>query len=468
MAVVGTGNTIGERQAPGDVTPRNARELTAWIERRVADGSLAPGERLDPVRVAATRLGLAPNTVAASYRRLQERGLLRGEGRRGTFVAERPGPRRPGPAPIDPDLVDLASGNPDPRLLPPLGPALATIDTGHTLYGAAPIEEGLVRALTRDLGAGIGPLVPPEDLATGPGDEGSGPGLALVGGALDGIERVLEARLRPGDRVAVEDPGYTAVLDLLAAMNHPVVPLALDARGVRPEALRRALDGGVAAVVLTPRAQNPTGAALDAERAAELGALLADRPDVVVVEDDHAGPSCGALHHRVARAPLARWAVVRSLAKAFGPDLRLATVVGDRTTVDRVATRLLLGPGWVSHLLQRTATALLTAEGVGEMLDRNARIYTERRNAVIDRLGRAGIEAVGPSGFNVWVPVDDEASVVAGMQRRGYAVRSGAGFRMASPPAIRVSVGASDLGVLADAADALVEVLAGGTRRRWV
>lgn len=464
MATVG--KAIDEPRTSDDAAPRTARDLTAWIERRVADGRLAPGQRLDPVRVAATRFGLAPNTVAASYRRLQERGLLRGEGRRGTFVAERPASRRPDPSPLGPDLVDLASGNPDPRLLPPLGPALATIDGGHTLYGTPPIDPELVRALTTDLGAGIGPLLPPEDLVR-PGDDRPGPGFALVAGALDGIERVLEARLRPGDRVAVEDPGYTAVLDLLAARNHPVVPVALDRRGMRPDGLAAALADGVAAVVITPRAQNPTGVALDAERAAELAGLLAGHADVLVVEDDHAGPAAGVAHHRVAGPSLARWAIVRSLAKAFGPDLRLATVAGDRTTVDRVADRLLLGPGWVSHLLQRTATALLSDEGMGELLARNAGIYAERRNAVIDRLARAGIEAVGASGLNVWVPVDDEAAVVAGMQQRGWAIRSGAGFRSASPPAVRLSIGGSDPGVLAEATDALVEVLSGGSRHRW-
>ncbi|MDH4365657.1 MAG: GntR family transcriptional regulator, partial [Acidimicrobiia bacterium] len=81
------------------------------------------------------------------------------------------------------------------------------------------------------------------------------------------------------------------------------------------------------------------------------------------------------------------------------------------------------------------------------------------RAAVVEALAAAGIEVEGRSGMNVWVPVDDEARVVAGMQRRGYAVRSGARFRLASPPGIRISVAATPEPVLADAAAALVTVL---------
>src|SRR5438094_915777 len=81
--------------------------------------------------------------------------------------------------------------------------------------------------------------------------------LAVVGGALDGIERCLQANLRAGDAVAVEDPGFTSVFDLLASMHLRPVPVAVDERGPDPDALAGALGAGVHAFVLTPRAQNP-------------------------------------------------------------------------------------------------------------------------------------------------------------------------------------------------------------------
>lgn len=65
-------------------------QLRDGIAGRVVSGSLAPGERLPPVRELAVDLGLAPNTVAKAYRELESRGYLVGRGRRGTFVADLP------------------------------------------------------------------------------------------------------------------------------------------------------------------------------------------------------------------------------------------------------------------------------------------------------------------------------------------------------------------------------------------
>jgi DNA-binding transcriptional regulator YhcF (GntR family) len=59
------------------------------IERAVADGTLAPGTRLPPVRTLASDLGLAANTVARAYRELEGVGTLVGRGRHGTFVVDR-------------------------------------------------------------------------------------------------------------------------------------------------------------------------------------------------------------------------------------------------------------------------------------------------------------------------------------------------------------------------------------------
>ena len=182
--------------------------------------------------------------------------------------------------------------------------------------------------------------------------------MTVVGGALDGVQLALMAHVRPGDRIAVEDPCYPGVIDLASALGLTVIPMAIDDRGPTPEGLARALRGGAVACAVTPRAQNPYGSAVDAERAEELRAVLAGHPSVLVLEDDHAFDITERRCHSLCEPGRARWAHLRSVSKSLGPDLRLAIMAGDATTVARVEGRRLLAAGWVSHLLQRLVVSL--------------------------------------------------------------------------------------------------------------
>jgi DNA-binding transcriptional MocR family regulator len=401
----------------------DAKSLAAGLEASVRQGGLAPGTRVPTVRALAARLGLSPTTVAAAYRALRQRGILKGVGRQGTRVTLRPPLAVPRPDVVVPaGLRDLAFGNPDPALLPALGPALRRLAPKPLLYGLPPVSPELLIIARRELGR----------------DGVPAHHLTVVGGALDGIERVLQAHLQPGDRVAVEDPGYTSVLDLLGALGLAAEPVALDDTGLRPASLREALRRGARACVLTPRAQNPTGAALTPERARELAAVFAKHPDVLVIEDDHAGPVAGAAAATTA-ASSRSWAVVRSVSKWLGPDLRLAFLAGDETTVARVEGRQSLGCGWVSHVLQELVVHLYKEPGSARRLREAARLYAERRETLVRALRRHGLPVSGRSGFNVWIPVAEEAAVVAALGARGWAVRAGEAYRLASPPAIRVT-----------------------------
>jgi DNA-binding transcriptional MocR family regulator len=205
-----------------------------------------------------------------------------------------------------------------------------------------------------------------------------------------------------------------------------------------PVSLRGALEGGARAVVVTPRGQNPTGATFSRKRAGSLRDELEPFPDVLVVEDDHLG-SVGDSPRRTLVGGRDRWAAVRSLAKSFGPDLRVAILTGDADTVDQVSGRLLLGPQWVSHILQQLAVALWTDGDVVALLTRARVLYGERRQGFVDRLAALGISVSAPSGLNVWIPVSDEASVVSELVQRGWAVAGGGPFRLRAEPAIRIT-----------------------------
>ncbi|MFG3116076.1 aminotransferase class I/II-fold pyridoxal phosphate-dependent enzyme [Streptomyces sp. NPDC048197] len=441
---------LGEYRIEG----RRASDIAASVERAIGAGELQPGEVLPPLRELAVYLEVNPNTVAAAYRTLRDRGVIETAGRRGSRVRPRPAstPREALRVEVPPGVRDTSDGNPDPSLLPPLERALAAAAARSSrrpvLYGTPAVDEELA-ALARSAFADDG-------VAEGP--------ITITSGSLDAIERVLAAHLRPGDRVAVEDPGWGSLLDLVPALGLRPAPVGVDDEGPLPARLAQALEDGARAVVITDRAQNPTGAAVTAARAAELRALLADHPGVLLIEDDHG--------HGIVDLPLHplsgvtdHWALVRSTAKAYGPDLRLAVLTGDAVTVDRVRGRQALGPGWVSHLLQDTVVQLWQTSAVDPTAVADA--YGRRRDPLIRALAERGVPARGRSGMNVWVPVPDETGAVARLLHSGWAVAPGARFRLHSPPGIRITVSGLSHGDIEPLADAVAAATGAGEPRRY-
>ncbi|QFQ95845.1 aminotransferase class I/II-fold pyridoxal phosphate-dependent enzyme [Streptomyces phaeolivaceus] len=434
------------------VTGRRAAEIAASVEQAVGAGELEPGQLLPPMRELAVRLGVNPNTVAAAYRTLRERGVIETAGRRGSRVRPRPATTgreyiRVG---VPEGVRDLADGNPDTALLPPLAEVFAAAaeqgDREPVLYGVGAVEPELARIARAELDA--------DGVPDGP--------VAVTSGSLDAIERILAVHLKPGDAVAVEDPGWGSVLDLAPALGLRVVPVGVDDEGPLPDDVRKALAAGARALIVTDRAQNPTGAAVSAPRACALRAVLRDHPETLLIEDDHG--------HRIVDQPLHplagvthSWAFVRSVAKAYGPDLRLAVLTGDAVTVDRVRGRQRLGPGWVSRLVQRAVVRLWSAGAVDAPAV--AAAYGRRRDVLIGALARRGVEARGVSGMNVWIRVPDETGAVARLLHAGWAVAPGARFRMSAPQGIRITVSTlteEEIGRLADAVASAVGPGAGG------
>jgi len=402
---------------------RTAEEIAGSVESGIRDGALQPGTKLPSVRKLAGDLGVSPVTVAAAYRTLRGRGLVATDGRRGTKVSLGPPLPTRALAPVAPGVRNLADGNPDPALLPSLRPALDAVSAEPRLYGEQPDLSALIDlARERFMADRV-----PADAVT------------VVAGAHDGFERILGAHLRLGDRIAMEDPGHANLLDLVGALGLKIEPVAVDDHGLLPEALERALGAGARALVHAPRAQNPTGAALDEHRAQELRAVLARTPDTLVIEDDHSAAISGAPAHTLVDRQLERWAVVRAVSKTLGPDLRLAVLAGDPTTVSRVEGRRLLGSGWVSGVVQMLVVALWSDPEVTRLMETAARIYAERREALMDALMAEGIRAHGRSGFNVWIPVTHEQTPLRLLLEAGWAVSPGERFRVASPPGLRVT-----------------------------
>ncbi|SET75852.1 aminotransferase class I/II-fold pyridoxal phosphate-dependent enzyme [Nonomuraea wenchangensis] len=428
------------------IVGETASELAAGVETAVSEGRLSPGAPLPPIRELARQARVSPSTAAAAYRLLRERGVVETAGRRGTRVRPRPAStsREDIRIEVPPGVRDLSQGNPDASLLPPLHDALAAAARAHeerpAMYGTHDDADLLALAAARLRRDGV----PPGELA-------------ITSGTLDAVERVLATALRPGDPIAVEDPGWSSLLDLVAVLGLRPVPVGVDDEGPLPDDLGRALRAGVRAVVVTARAQNPTGAAVTAARAAALRELLAAHPDVLLVEDDHGDGFVDVPLHPLAGVTT-RWVLVRSTAKAFGPDLRLAPVTGDRATLDRLRGRQRLAVGWVSHLLQRAVAHLWRTGAVDTAAV--AASYRERRDGLVTALAGRGVRAHGRTGLNVWVPVADESAAITRLLARGWAAAPGARNRVRTPPAIRVTVSTlrpADLAPLAADLAAAVE-----------
>ncbi|MET9461338.1 aminotransferase class I/II-fold pyridoxal phosphate-dependent enzyme [Streptomyces canus] len=442
---------LGEYRIEG----RRASEIAASVESAVGAGELTPGQLLPPMRELAVELRVNPNTVAAAYRTLRERGVIETAGRRGSRVRSKPATTGRDYIRVEvPEGVrDVANGNPDPALLPPLAPAFAAAaeqgDREPVLYGEATVDHELARLAREALDA--------DGVPEGP--------LAVASGSLDVIERVLAAHLKPGDTVAVEDPGWGSLLDLVPALGLRVAPVGVDDEGPRADDVRKALESGARALIITDRAQNPTGASVTATRARALRAVLEDHPDILLIEDDHGHGIVDLPLHPLAGVTR-HWAFVRSVAKAYGPDLRLAVLTGDEVTVDRVHGRHRLGPGWVSRITQR-AVVQLWAEGVLDTAE-VAAAYRERRDRLIGALAERGVEAYGRSGLNVWIPVPDETGAVSRLLHAGWAVAPGARFRMSAPQGIRVTVSTLATTEVPHLADAIARALGPSPTRSHV
>lgn len=370
------------------------------------------------MRLLAEELGVNRNTVVSAYRRLARFGVVVAQGRAGTHVAQRPRVPQEGFS-VPGSLRDVGTGNPDPRFIPDLAPALASAGGRPVLYGEPVID----RDLEGWAQEWMAPDVPSVE---------DGVHLTLTSGAVDAVERLLAQALTRDDAIALEDPCFLASIHIARLAGYRAVPVPVDAEGMTVEGLRAALVEGVRAVVITPRAQNPTGVSLTARRAGQLQAILAEHPYVLVIEDDYYSFLSQRPFHSIVGPEHQRWALVRSVSKFIGPDLCLAVTASDPDTAARLAMRLSPGTTWVSHLLQRITHSVLRDADARALIDRAGVHYAERNSSFAARLTEHGLPVEPGDGLSLWVPVRAPAQYVTErLMRRGWLARTGDEFRLA-------------------------------------
>ena len=399
-----------------EATPQG---IAATVARLITSGDLAPGDRLPTVRELALDLGVSPATVSHAWQALSGVGLIVSRGRSGSFVMATGRkwlpPRFQGLAgQLEASRLDLSSGTPDPQLLPALGPALSRVAerAGTASYLDQPVIPELETVLRSSW---------PYEVEA----------ITVVNGALDALSRSMETVIRFGDRVVVEDPGFPPIFDLLEHFGAVRVPVGLDEDGMRPDLLEHALTLRPTAILMQPRAQNPTGRSLTRTRAEELARVIRrsrHASDAIVIEDDHSGEI--AISRDVS---LGTWLPgqvlhIRSFSKSHGPDLRIAAIGGPTEIIDQLVARRILGPGWTSRMLQTILHDLLTdSTSISEVNDAR-RIYRSRQKRLSEALALHGVIIPPSDGINTWLPVLDERAAIVQLAAAGIRVAAGTPF----------------------------------------
>lgn len=374
----------------GDRADRIYRQL----RDAVLEGRLRRGERLPATRELAERLQVSRSTVSTAYERLTAEGYLAARVGAGTFVAYtgagasgrtvRPaGAARPAPRWRDiddplwteprPIAYDFSVGSPDPALFP--------AETWRH-YVAAELRGGLVRAGLYGDPAGVERLR--EGIARHLGLARSveaSPGDVLVThGAQQAFDLLARVLLRPGDTVAIEDPGYPPVRQLFETFGARVVPVPVDECGLRVDLLSPAR-----LVYVTPSHQFPLGGVLPLERRVALLEWAA-RNDAVVIEDDYDS------EYRFGSRPLdplqrldadGRVVYVGTFSKTMLPALRLGFVVAPPGLLPALRHAKRLSDWHNDVVTQRAMARFLDSGGFARHVRQATRVYEERHGLLV-------------------------------------------------------------------------------------
>ncbi|AJF66027.1 PLP-dependent aminotransferase family protein [Streptomyces vietnamensis] len=441
------------------------RRIADRVEAAVRDGRLRPGDRLPPQRVFARRHGIANSTSIRVYGELARRGLVVGEVGRGTFV--RAAPPLPGPAlaeatgaaPVDLQLNYPAAEGQSELMARALA-ALARPDVlaeavsrPAAATGTAEAREAAVAVLAR------------------PGWTPDPDGVLFAGNGRQAIAAALSALVPPGGRLGVEALTYPLVKAVAERLGIRLVPLALDAEGVRPEALEAAHRGGpLSAVYLQPTLHNPLSTTAGEERRAELAALLR-RLDLTAVEDTTWAfllPDAPDTPAPLAAHAPERVLLVDSLSKRLAPGLTVGYVVVPARLRTVVADALRSG-AWTAGGLALAAATRWTGDGTVAEAVALKRADTEARHALVRRRLAGQTLRTSPHAYYCWwelpAPWRAETFTAAAAARAGVAVTPGSAFavgRGVAFDAVRVGLASPPRPVLDAALARLATVAAEG------
>ena len=410
------------------------RGVADAVAAEIAAGTLRPGDRLPPQRDFAYARGIAVSTASRVYAELGRRGLVSGEVGRGTFVRSEPGRAvdlQPEPPPAALDLQRTHSRLPEQEAV--LAETLAALarsgtEIGFSQYG----PDGTPRA--RAVAAGF---LARDGYAPKSAD------ILFAGNGRQALAAALAALAPPGGRIGCEPLTYPVVKGIASRLGITLVPLAMDAEGVCPDAILQAHRATpLSGLYLQPTLQNPLGVTMSATRRADLARVL-ERTGLTAIED--------AVYSFLTDArPLAslapdRTILIDSLSKRVMPALTIGMIAGPPHLTDRLAASVRQG-AW-------TALGLSLAAGLHWMSGGSAATLADakRRDAAsrqaLAREILAGLTVVGdPRAYHLWLALPEtwraEAFAAASL-RRGIALLPAPAFAVVpghAPNAVRLAL----------------------------
>jgi GntR family transcriptional regulator/MocR family aminotransferase len=376
-------------------------EIYRQTRRAILEGRLLPGDRLSPSRHLARALAVSRMTVIVAYERLASEGFITSRLGAGTFVSDRvrsgsrgkarsrpEGPLRPRAIwePISlptafehPAAFDFRTGIPDPSLFPHRAwrrlvartlrsPVMAT-----GLYDQPAGHRDLRAAIARYLGTARGVQATPDNII-------------ITSGTQQALDVIARAMLSPGEKIAVEDPGYAPPRQLFKALGLRVVGVPVDRDGLVVDALPR----GIRAVYVTPSHQYPLGVAMTLPRRQAL-LSWAGHNNAAIIEDDYdsefrfAGRPLDALQ---ALDSEGRAIYVGSFSKTLLPSLRLGFLIAPQSLRSALHKAKSVSDWHTATLAQAALAHLIDDGGFARHIRRVTRIYGERHELVVNALTR--------------------------------------------------------------------------------
>lgn len=318
-----------------------ARQLYLALRERILDGRLRSGTRLPAGRELAEVLGVSRNTVGRAVDQLYAEGYVQARVGDGTYVV---------PLTLHNERTTGVANSPAPSAalqrvqaqqlrVPPVG-APRAFRVGVPAFDLFPFETWArlqARFWRKPSPARLGYGDPAGDaqlrelvaayLRNSRGLHCDPTQIVITCGAQQAISLCAQLLVDPGDRVAIENPGYRAAGHAFAAAGAELCGVAVDADGLDTTALAQVQDCRL--VYVTPSHQYPTGVTLSLPRRLEL-LEWAERNDGWIIEDDYDG------EYRYSGTPLAPLAAldrqerviyVGTFCKITFPALRLGYLV---------------------------------------------------------------------------------------------------------------------------------------------